>query len=56
MSIYGGLVPHESRRELKLTSRAVNAVSPTTPEFLQWSESPVTFDQIDYLDSIPKPG
>jgi hypothetical protein len=56
MSIYGGLVPHESRRELKLTTRAVNAVSPTTPEFLRWSESPVTFDQIDYPDSIPKPG
>jgi hypothetical protein len=31
MSIYGGPVPHESHRKLKLTSRAVNTVSPATP-------------------------
>jgi hypothetical protein len=28
MSIYGGPAPHESWRKLKLTSRAVNAISP----------------------------
>jgi hypothetical protein len=26
------------------------------PEYLCWSESPITFDQIDHSDIIPKPG
>jgi hypothetical protein len=55
MSIYDGLVPHESQHKLKLTSRAANAVCLATPEYLRWSESPITFNLIDHLDSIPKP-
>jgi hypothetical protein len=39
-----------------LTSRAVNAVSLATLEYLRWSESPITFDQMDHSDSIPMPG
>jgi hypothetical protein len=56
MSIYDRSVPHESRCKLKLMSRAVNAVSLATSEYLHWSESLITFDQTDHLDSIPKPG
>jgi hypothetical protein len=32
MSIYGGPIPHESQCKLKLTSRAVNTMNPTTQE------------------------
>jgi hypothetical protein len=32
------------------------AVSPATPEYLKWSELPITFDQSDHPDFIPKPG
>jgi hypothetical protein len=34
MTIYGGPVPHESRRKLKVMSREVNVVSPATPMYL----------------------
>jgi hypothetical protein len=56
MSIYGVPAPHESHRMLKLTSRAVNAMSPAALGNLRWSESPITFNQMDHWDSIPKPG
>jgi hypothetical protein len=55
MSIYGGPVPHESRRKLKLTSREVNTVNPATPEYLRWSKSLITFDWLDHLDWVLKP-
>jgi hypothetical protein len=32
------------------------AVSPATPEYLKWSEVPVTFDRSDHPDFVPKPG
>jgi hypothetical protein len=32
------------------------AVSPTTPEYLKWSEVPITFDHIDHPDFVPKLG
>jgi hypothetical protein len=56
MSIYDGLTPHESCHKLKLISRAINPVSVVVPKYLHWSESPVTFDRTDHLDSIPKLG
>jgi hypothetical protein len=31
------------------------AVNPTTPEYLRWSEVPITFDCGEHLDIIPKP-
>jgi hypothetical protein len=55
MSIYDRPAPHESRRKLKLTGRAINNMSVVVPEYLRWSESLITFDQTDHLDSIPKP-
>jgi hypothetical protein len=32
------------------------AVKPITPEYLRWSEVPITFDRGDHPDFIPKPG
>jgi hypothetical protein len=32
------------------------AVSPTTPEYLKWSDVPITFDHSDHLNFVPKPG
>jgi hypothetical protein len=55
MSIYGGPAPHESHRKLNLTSRAVNTITPATLDYLHWFESPVTFNRMDHMDSIPKP-
>jgi hypothetical protein len=52
--IYGGPDSYESRRKQKLTAREVMAVSPTTPEYLMWSEVPITFDRSDHPDFVPK--
>jgi hypothetical protein len=56
MSIYDRPAPHESRCKLKLMSRVVNAISLATLEYLCWSKSLITFDQMDHSGSIPKPG
>jgi hypothetical protein len=31
-------------------------VSPATPEYLKWSEVPITFDRSDHPDFVQKPG
>jgi hypothetical protein len=31
-------------------------VSPATPEYLKWSEVPITFDHSDHPDFVPKLG
>jgi hypothetical protein len=54
--IYGGPESYESRRKHKLTTREVMAVSPATPEYLKWSEVPITFDHSDHPDFVPKLG
>jgi hypothetical protein len=54
--IYGGSNSYESRRKQKLTAREAMAVSPTIPEYLKWSEVPITFDHNDHPDFVPKPG
>jgi hypothetical protein len=48
MSIYGGPAPHEYQHKLKLTSWVVNVMSTVVPEYLHWSESLITFDQMDH--------
>jgi hypothetical protein len=40
----------------KLTAREIMAVSPTTLEYLKWSEISITFDRSDHLDFIQKSG
>jgi hypothetical protein len=32
------------------------AVSPPTPEYLKWSEVPISFDRSDHPDFVAKPG
>jgi hypothetical protein len=32
------------------------AVSPITPQYLKWSEVPITFDCNDHLEFVPRPG
>jgi hypothetical protein len=56
MSIYGGHAPYEFNHKLKLTSQAINATSPATLEYLQWSKSQFTFDRTNHPDSITMPG
>ncbi|XP_066373451.1 uncharacterized protein [Miscanthus floridulus] len=52
----GGSVAYDSKRRQKLTCREVYAAELTTPSFLRWLESAITFDQTDHLDSIPRLG
>jgi hypothetical protein len=54
--IYGSPDSYESRRKQKLTAREVMAVSSATPEYLKWSEVPITFDRSDHPDFVPKSG
>jgi hypothetical protein len=54
--IFGGPDCYKSKRNQKLTAQEVMAVSPTTPECLNWSEVPITFDRSNHLDFIPKQG
>jgi hypothetical protein len=54
--IYGGPDSDESRRKKKHIAREVMVVSPTTPEYLKWSEVPITCNRSDHLDFMPKPG
>jgi hypothetical protein len=54
--IFCGPDSYEPKRKQKLTAREVMAVSPTTPEYLRWSEVPITFDRGDHPNFIPKPG
>jgi hypothetical protein len=56
MSIYYGLALHKSCRNLKLTGRMINFVSMAVPEYLRWSGSPITFEWMEHMDSIPKLG
>ena len=53
---FGGSAAYDSKRCQKVTRREVYTAEPTTPPFLWWSESAITFDQTDHLESIPHPG
>jgi hypothetical protein len=52
--IYSGPDSYESRRNQKLTTWEVMAVSLTTPEYLKWSKVPITLDRSDHPDFVPK--
>ena len=53
--IYGGSAAYESKRKQKLTTREINAVTPTTPKYLKWSEAMISFDRSDHPVHIPHP-
>jgi hypothetical protein len=44
LMMFGGTVAYDSKRYQKLACHEVYAASPTTPSFLRWSRSVITFD------------
>jgi hypothetical protein len=56
LMIFGGPDAYGSKRDLKITTRQVNAVEPAVPTYLRWSESAITFDRADHPDLVPQPG
>ncbi|KAI4996962.1 hypothetical protein ZWY2020_052304 [Hordeum vulgare] len=46
----------ESKSRLKLVNREVNMATPSTPTFLKWSQTTITFDQSDHRAHVPTPG
>ena len=59
-TIFGGLASTESRREQKLTTRWVLAVTTedatTNPSYRTWSEVPITLSRADQWADIPYMG
>jgi hypothetical protein len=47
---------YESKRKQKLKTQQVMPIGSATPEYLKWSEVPITFDRSNHLDFIPKSG
>ena len=56
LMIFGGSASYDSKRHQKVARREVYTAQPATPPFLRWSESALTFDQTDHLDTVPHPG
>ena len=56
LMIFGGSAAYHSKRRQKLVRREVYTAEPAAPTFLRWSESAITFDRTDHLESIPQPG
>jgi hypothetical protein len=54
--IFCGPDSYEPKRKQKVTAREVMAVGLATPEYLSWSEVPITFHRGDYPDFVPKSG
>ena len=48
--IFGGSAAYDSKHH------EVYTTEPTTPTFLWWSESTITFDQTNHLETVPQPG
>ena len=56
LMIFGGPEAYGSKHRQKLTRQEVYKAEPTTPAFLKWLGSPITFDRSDHLDSVAHPG
>ena len=56
LMIFGGSVAYDSKRRQKVARSEVYTAEPAMPAFLRWSESAVTFNRTNHLDSIPHPG
>ncbi|KAI4978336.1 hypothetical protein ZWY2020_014890 [Hordeum vulgare] len=46
----------ESKSRLKLVNREVNMATPSSPKFLKWSQTAITFDQSDHPTHVHTPG
>ena len=51
LMIFGGSTAYDSKRHQKVARREVYTAGPVTPAFLRWSESTITFDRTDHLDT-----
>ena len=56
LMIFEGSASYDSKRCQKVPCRKVYTTEPTTPAFLRWSESAITFDRTDHSESVPQPG
>jgi hypothetical protein len=54
--IYGGRVANASARHRKQERREVCSVKVAAPVYLDWFDKPITFDQGDHPDCVPRPG
>ena len=54
--MFGGPAACDSKRKQKIMHRVVFAAEPTTPGYLRWSESVITFDHADHPNIVPQPG
>jgi hypothetical protein len=45
-----------SAKEEKAEMRELNATVPDVPQYLDWSEEPITWDRDDHPDHVPHPG
>ena len=45
-----------SVQQEKAALRELNATVPAVPQYLNWSEVPITWDRSDHPDYIPEPG
>ena len=43
-------------KEEKAELRELNATVPDVPQYLNWSEAPITWDREDHPDRVPHPG
>ena len=46
---------YDSKHRQKVACHEVYMAQPTTPPFLRWSESAITFDRTDRPDTVPHP-
>ena len=53
LMIFGESTAYDSKRHQTLAHREVYTAEPDEPSFLRWSESAITFDRTDHLESIP---
>ena len=56
LMIFEGSAAYDSKRHQKVARRVVYMTELATPTFLRWSESAITFDQIDHPENVPQPG
>jgi hypothetical protein len=54
--IYGGQVANASARHRKKERREVCSIKVAAPVYLDWSDKPITFDQGDHPNCVPRPG
>ena len=52
LKIFSGAVAYDSKHRRKLARHEVYTIELATPSFLRWSESTITFDRSNHLESV----